>query len=308
MKQLRYIIPTAIIIASGIYIYHIIPVLFTAPCSKPIYYSIGQFDSRFNIDKDTFLMNVGQAASVWNNAINKPILAYRTGSNKSDTDLIINLMYDDRQKITTQLDTISTTVDGQKASYDNLKIRYENLTRQYTADKSALDAEISTYSQALASYNAEVNNWNNKGGAPRDQITSLQAKKTTLDAMAAQLRADQNAFNLLVNNLNSLSSELNRAAEALNLNVKSYNTIGTGISEQFSEGEYILDETGPHINIYQYSTKNQLIRVLEHELGHSLGLDHVNDSHAIMYYLNKDTNETLTTSDIAELKSVCNIK
>ncbi len=253
-------------------------------------------------------MDVARAASVWNNAIDKPILAYRGDSKASTDDLIINLTYDDRQKITSQLDTISDTVDDQKAAYESLKARYETISKEYTSDKSALDAEINAYAQAVKAYNAEVAAWNSKGGAPRSQISSVQAEKAALDAQAATLRSHQDSFNQLVDTLNTLGAQLNRAAEALNLNVKSYNTIGTGISEQFSEGEYVVDSSGPHINIYQYSTENQLIRVLEHELGHSLGLDHVSDPHAIMYYLNKDTNEALTASDVSELKRVCKIK
>jgi predicted Zn-dependent protease len=51
--------------------------------------------------------------------------------------------------------------------------------------------------------------------------------------------------------------------------------------------------------------------VLAHEFGHALGLDHVEDPQAIMYYLMDKQNIKdlkLTTDDINALKKGCNIR
>lgn len=49
------------------------------------------------------------------------------------------------------------------------------------------------------------------------------------------------------------------------------------------------------------------MRVLAHELGHALGLDHVDDKEAIMYQLNQGDNLTLSEADIKALKTKCGI-
>lgn len=90
------------------------------------------------------------------------------------------------------------------------------------------------------------------------------------------------------------------------------NSIGQSRGEEFTEGEYKSEyKSGVYeqeIDIYEFSTKAKLRRVLAHELGHALGLDHVEDPKAIMYRLNQGTNDTLTKDDLAELKTYCNIK
>jgi len=70
---------------------------------------------------------------------------------------------------------------------------------------------------------------------------------------------------------------------------------------------YERDADGERINIYQFESKEKLMRVLAHEFGHALGLDHVEDSQAIMYRLNNGVNQKLTEADISALSERCNL-
>jgi hypothetical protein len=272
-----------------------------APCTEPILYSIGSFDSRFGVGVSQFKKDVAQAASVWNAALGKTILTYDAGGS-----LKINLIYDYREQTTLEQNKINTVISSDRATYDALKARYNALSQQYTQNKVSLQAKIDTYNQEMVLYNEQVASWNARGGAPPAEYEKLQTEKQALAAEVASLDLYRASFNQLAETLNSLVPELNHLAQILNLNVKAYNTVGTSAGEQFDEGEYVEDASGTRINVYQFNNEGQLVRVLEHELGHALGLGHVIDPKAIMYYLNEGTNEKLTASDISELKAICN--
>lgn len=318
MKRLISIFIIIIIIGGGLAYYYSQPVrkllepivvsvqkkfLPAAPCTEPIPYSIGSFDSRFNISQDQFRKDISEAASVWNLALGKTLFTYDANSSVK-----INLIYDYRQKATLQLNKINTVISDDRANYDIAKAKYDALSQQYARDKASLQVKTDTYNQAISSYNEQIASWNNRGGAPPAEYQKLQEEKQSLAIQAASLDQDRSAFNQLVDTLNSLAPELNKLAHTLNLNVKTYNTVGASTGEQFSEGEYVEDSSGTRINIYQFKNENQLVRVLEHELGHAIGLGHVNNSESIMYYLNSGINQKLTANDLAELNTVCNSK
>ncbi len=273
------------------------------PCKQPIKYSIGTFDERFGISRENFLKSLSDAELIWEKPVSKNLFQY-----DPEGGLKINLIYDERQETTQVLKNMGVVVQDTKASYDSMKARFNSLNTAYKQEEAVFDSKLAEFNTLKAKYEAEVRQVNRKGGANKETYDRLNADKETLNQMLISINQMQSSLNSKVKEINALVETLNELAKKLNLDVDNFNAVGGSLGREFDEGVYRSGPEGREIDIYQFDNRTKLIRVLAHEFGHALGLDHIEDSKAIMYRLNNGINEKLTQSDLVELKSLCGIK
>jgi len=295
------IILIGLIGASGFFVYQ----KTRSPCDKPLEYSVGRFDSQFGISEEEFKTYIAEAGLVWEKALGRNIFTYKQGA-----DFKINLIYDERQLATIQK---QRTESGLLAAEDAFK----KLDAELTVLKNEYDQKVSLHEQSLASfknkesaYNAEIAAWNSKGGAPKNVFDSLETEKEYLNAEIKRINAQ-------VADVNNMAKQLGLLIEERNTKVSEYNKVAEEYNKKYNEGlefnqaEYKTGSSSAktgEINVYQFGDKNALILALTHELGHALGMGHVENSKSIMYYIsniNIETNLTPTTEDLAELNRVC---
>lgn len=273
------------------------------PCQKPLTYHINHLDERFGLSREDFLIEIQGAEKIWEQAIGRDLFRYAL-----DGQIAINLVYDARQKATDDLKDVGVVIKNDQNTFETIKVRYEEMLLSYQEAKAKLDILLESHQKASSSYEQDLERVNLEGGATKNEAIIFEKRRTELNNQVILINKEKSALNVLVEAINSTSVLLNNLIASLNLKIDNYNTIGASNGEQFNEGEYIVNASQNIINIYQFSNRSELVSVLAHELGHALGMEHLDNKQAIMYYLNESGGEKLTEDDIAELRRVCRIR
>ncbi|MFA6047976.1 MAG: matrixin family metalloprotease [Parcubacteria group bacterium] len=271
------------------------------PCTKPIKYSIGNVDSRFNITQADLQNTILQAENIWEKPIGRNLFEYDPNS-----QFKINLVYDDRQERTQESAKLENTLGKLESSHEQIIGQYNNLSSAYKKRLDAYNKAAADYEKQLKKYNDEVDSWNKKGGAPPDVYDNLKKEKKDLQDTFSTLEKERKVVNSLIGQTNNLVEQEKNIVSNYNSNLSSYqNKYGEPV--QFDKGVY----DGTKIDIFQFNEIGDLRLTIAHEFGHALGIDHLENPQSLMYYLMGEqdlSNPQLSTEDIAALKDVCNTK
>lgn len=270
----------------------------TNPCDSPISYKIGKVDPGFKLSEAKLLSSVRNASDIWSKPINKELFTYNPNG-----ELTLNLIYDERQKTTQQNQVLKADVDKLSQAAGSVKQEYEGLLADLESDKQIYNVELAKFETERDAYSAQVTYWNERGGAPSDEYQKLQDQRQNL-LMEQQILENKRAnLNNTADKVNTFINKYNLLVQTANANIDAINQTA---GQEFQEGSY--DPVTKTINIYEYSTQDKLNRVLAHELGHALGLDHNKNPVSIMYALNQSNTLTLSKDDLSALKTLCKIK
>lgn len=269
-----------------------------AICRTPVAYRIGDVDSRFGLSNDQVRVVVEEAVSIWEDATGRNLFTY-----DEEADLVVNFIYDSRQQNLDEAERLKEELDEKKNINDSLGETYASLVEKYNQRKLDFEDAKEAYERKLNNYNAEVESYNEQGGAPEEIYNELEMRKVALDE-------ERQRVNEMANELNSLSSQINELGEKGNEIIEEYNQSVDVFnkqyvySEEFTQGDY----QGDSINIYQFESWEELELVLAHEFGHALSIGHVDNDTAIMYYLMGDQpidDIGLAAEDLTAFESVC---
>ncbi|MDD5084284.1 MAG: matrixin family metalloprotease [Candidatus Moranbacteria bacterium] len=267
-------------------------------CSVPLHYAIGDVDPRFGISKEAFKEDLLKAEATWEGATKKDVLQY-----DAQAAFKVNLVFDERQQQTIEAKKLDQKLDVVQTLRKGISLEYDDLSDQYETKKSKYEGDVKRYKAMADAYEQRVEYWNDRGDAPDAEYAQLQSQRKSLNAFADDIEKQRKALNSLVGQLNDLVAKEQRAVDSYNKEVTTYESVH-GSEKEFDQGVY----TGTEITIYQFSDTSDLVLVLAHELGHALGMDHVENPKSIMYYLMSKQdigNITPSAEDITALKRRC---
>jgi len=295
-KALRIILAVVILggaLAGGAYLLESSPI--TPACSEPITYRIGSVDPRFNVSEATLRSVLQEAAQVWNEAAGKTIIAY-----SEEGEIPVSLVYDERQ----QAAQLGNTINSDQSAYEEQRDAVDTLIASHESRVAAHEASVASFAAQKAAYDAEVAKWNQQGGAPPGEYEALQEKRRSLERAQVRINTEAGRLNEMIAEINREVQELNALAERVNSKVDVYNEFA---GHEFDQGQYVEDENGARITIYEFRTREQLVRAMAHEFGHALGIMHTEDPQSLMYPYNSGTSLKLHAEDIEALGSVCDL-
>ncbi|NTW07176.1 MAG: matrixin family metalloprotease [Syntrophaceae bacterium] len=270
------------------------------PCQETVTYRIGTVDERFGLTREQFASAVKIAVDMWKKPLDRELFREDTHG-----EIEINLIYDYRQEASDKLKVLNYKIDNTKTAYDDLKGRLDNLKTEYDQRNSTLASDLNLYNSRINTLNTDIEYWNRHGGITSDLHKKLMQEKDELESWREKLKVQQDDLHRLADTIQSMVVVVNEIAAKINLDAVNYQNTGNALGQEFCEGYYERKKGKQTINIYQFDNEYRLVRVLAHEFGHALGLNHSTDSQAVMHRLIQSDAIELSPDDITALQKRC---
>jgi len=272
----------------------------------PIGWRIGEIDPRFGLTEDEVRSAVERAVGLWEGAVARDLFAHDPAQG-----IPISLEYDHRQERRMERQRARADLDGLLERLEDAKARLRSAEQDVEARLASLRQRQDALNEATRRHNQRVREWNFRGGAPPDVVQDINEERRRLERQQSTLRLEESS-------MRALQQQADRYVEEHNALVEEYNALVNRYNEQFGEGWQ--EEAGRYesmggrsgfrsITVFVAENLDHLALVLAHELGHALGIDHVeHDPSALMSPFTPHERDggyvlRLTEADIAALEA-----
>lgn len=274
----------------------------TVPCAVPMRWTVERIDGRFDLSADDALRAARDAARLWEGAVDADLFDISpTGGSP------IYFEYDERQATVEARREREAILDGERKDVERRRGALEAASAEHDAALRRYQRQVEEHRSVVRAYNADAQRWSGRE-IPAEVEAEFERRRREIDETARELQAGQRALNQRSEEIRGEVDDFNGRVESLAQEERTFaRDFPMTASESGTYDEMVTWENGRpvsvnrRIRIYQYSSHDELVLVLAHEMGHALGLGHARGEGAVM-------SEVFTTGvDIASVGSVTSV-
>lgn len=272
------------------------------PCQNPITITVGNIDNRFGISESDVIATINKVAETWSEGADGPVAIY---SEKGK--IKVNLVYDVQQQLTDRERQFRNRLQMMEYQITAFENDYLVSVKNFEEWNDGYQRESEQVQQMMDQLNDWIQQINSRGGFNSEQLEILKERRERIIRLSERMERSGAVLTEKVDEINAQLNEMNRMIEEKNVLIQEYNRTFSG-TKRFTQGSYEHSGGNEWINIFQFANREELELVIAHEVGHALGLDHVENQASVMHHLMGQqvrTDLVLTSEDEDALRDVC---
>ncbi len=274
----------------------------TDPCNLPRTYQLGNIDKRFDISQQQLSKILTSVEDIWEKSLNHKILRY-----DPDGEIVVHLVYSDQQELIDAEQSASKQIATKRAQSNKAEKKYKKIRAEFDEKHQELQQVLNRYKELIDLYNQKGKEFTEDSKLSPEEEKELEERQQQIKEVESERNSLLKVVQELQRKVNNQSDRVNQIIDQENRLIEKYNQQFSG-KRKFDQGHYIRNKDGERINIYQFSSTDELKVVLAHEFGHALGLNHGDNPESIMYHLMNKQNwkdSTLTEEELMEFRNRC---